>query len=190
MVLWGCRLRAFECGRAPCRRQRLSLAYVPMRPLTVLQAALAFSLLGSVLAVFVPTFIRNLSVSRMAEPLDGLSKLGGRATILATVRGVAQAYPESVGLTPADVPKGTAVQDPADLWLHPTWKELEFAPRQPHFFSYQFDSKNGPKRSHFTARAVGDLDGDGLYSQFEASGEYELGSEPVLNPIEIEREVE
>jgi hypothetical protein len=161
-----------------------------VRSFTVLQAAIGVSLIGSILAVFVPTFAKNLRISRLVEPMDGLAKIGSRATLLAASRGVASAYPASVELTPSDVPRGRAVEDAGDVWLHPTWRELEFAPSQPHFFSFQFDSKNGAKRSRFTARALGDLDGDGIFSQFELSGEFELGAEPVLNPIEVDREVE
>jgi hypothetical protein len=155
-----------------------------------LQAAFLVSLVGSVLAVFIPSFAKNLRISRMVEPMDGLSKIGARATLLAGTRGVASAYPASVELTPGDVPRGVPVHDAGDVWLHPTWKELDFSPGQPHCFSFQFDSKNGVKRSKFTARAVGDLDGDGIFSQFSVSGEFELGAEPMLNPIEIDHEVE
>jgi hypothetical protein len=161
-----------------------------VRSFSPLQVALLVSLLGSVLAVFVPAFAKNLRISRMVEPMDGLAKIGARATMLAATRPITEAYPASVGRTPEEVPRGTSVQDAGDVWLHPTWKELGFSPTQPHFYSFQFDSKNGPKRSKFTARAVGDLDGDGIFSQFEVSGEVASGEAPVLNPIEIDREVE
>ena len=40
--------------------------------MTALEAAVAFSILGSVLAVAIPAFVRDLHGSRFAEPVAGL----------------------------------------------------------------------------------------------------------------------
>lgn len=155
-----------------------------------MQAVVAAALLGSVVAVFAPAFAKNLRVSRLAEPLNGLKHIGARATLLASERAVHEAYPASVALTPAEVPKGVAVADDPAIWEHPTWVELGFRPAQPHYFSFQFISDNARRGSRFTARAQGDLDGDGEFSRFELIGEYLPGGEPHLLPMEIVREVE
>lgn len=151
---------------------------------------MAVSVLGSVLAVSVPAFVRNLHASRLAEPLEGLRLIGTNATRLAEQRGISRAYPESVPLTPGRVPSGESVEDPPETWSHPTWQALGFKLEHAHYFSFAFESQNGDERSTFTARAHGDLDGDGLHSAFELRGEYERGDEPVVFPIEIQREVE
>jgi hypothetical protein len=44
--------------------------------------------------------------------------------------------------------------------------------------------------ARFTARALGDLDGDGLFSTFKLEGEVVAGGAPVLFPLEMNREVE
>jgi hypothetical protein len=163
--------------------------FVFVSTFSVLQAAAAVSIGGSVLAVAVPSFLRNVHISRLAEPMDGLMQIGASASTLAAARGVSMAYPASVELTPSDVPRGVSVSDPEN-WQHPSWLELQFAPQQPHYYAFQFDSRNGAKRATFTARAMGDLDGDGLFSQFALSGEFRVDGEPMLNPLEIEREVE
>jgi type IV pilus assembly protein PilA len=95
-----------------------------------------------------------------------------------------------VELTPAEVPRGTRVQDPAGTWSHPTWVELEFALTVPHSFSFAFESHNAPGLALFRARAHGDLDGDGLHSTFEISGRSKDGAEPTVFPLDVQREVE
>lgn len=148
------------------------------------------SLTGSVLAVAVPAFVRNVRASRLAEPLDGLRHIGSAATLLARQKSVAEAYPASAPLTPSEVPAGESVEASGELWQHPTWEALGFRLSHGHYFSFAFESELGDEKSTFIARAHGDLDGDGLLSTFTVSGEAVRGSEPVLYPIEIQREVE
>jgi hypothetical protein len=73
-------------------------------------------------------------------------------------------------LTPAAVPPGRRVVDPTGTWDDPTWQALSFAVTDPHCYSYQYDSSGDMTAAMFTARAVGDLDGDGRYSTFERAG--------------------
>ena len=113
-----------------------------MRPLTPVEAALAFALVGSILAVSVPTFLRNLHASRMAEPLQGLEQIAGRAALLADTSPQAAAYPETAPLTPARVPRAELVQDPPGTWDHPTWRLLVFSFSVPHAYAFEFSSKN------------------------------------------------
>lgn len=160
-----------------------------VRSLTPLQAVVFVSIALSVLAVFVPAFARNLRVSRVAEAIDGLGQIGKQATLIAASRAVSQAYPPSVGLTPSEVPQAAVVSD-EKLWQAPTWLELGFAPRQPHRFAFQFDSENGYEKSSFRAVAYGDLDGDAIHSRFEITGEFKRGEQPVLFPLEMDRNVE
>lgn len=148
------------------------------------------SIVGSVLAVFIPAFTRHLHASRLVEPLDGLQAIGASATFLASQRPASEAYPTSVGLTPEQVPSGTSVEDPPGTWDHPTWQELGFRIERPHHFSFAFDSATVAGGSKFTARSHGDLDGDGLFSTFEVSGEFLPGKTPLLYPLEMDREVE
>jgi hypothetical protein len=161
-----------------------------MRSLTPLEAAVAVAALGSLLATALPAFVRNLHASRMVEPIDGLNRIATRATALAAGRAAHAAYPESVPLTPETVPRGERVTDPPGTWSHRTWLELGFEWTVPHSYSFVFDSKNAPGRAVFSARAHGDLDGDGNLSTFELSGESVDGAEPHVGSMEISREVE
>ncbi len=159
-----------------------------MRSLTPIESVVLLSVVGSVLAVFVPAFVRDLRASRLAEPLDGLSQIARNATAIATTEG---AYPASVGLTPEQVPEGQSVDDPEGTWEHPTWRALDFGFDRSHHFSFAFDSENQRGgMAEFTARAHGDLDGDGVFSTFRVSGQVSPGDQAVMFPIEMDREVE
>jgi hypothetical protein len=161
-----------------------------MRPLSPLESVALLSLAGSVLAVFVPTFVRQLHASRLVEPIEGLERIGARAAAMADGRAPKDAFPPSVGLTPKDVPAGHSVEDPEGTWDEPTWRELDFRLDRSHYYAFAFESENKPQRARFTARALGDLDGDGLFSTFKLEGEVEPGAAPVLYPLEMDREVE
>jgi hypothetical protein len=161
-----------------------------MRSLTPLQLAALVALLGSLAAVFVPEFLRNLHASRLAEPLEGLSHLSSRATMHAAGAPPLLAFPESAPRTPSQVPAGRSATDPAGTWAHPTWRLLSFEKTGPHFFSFEFESHLTKDGAHFMARAFGDLDGDGELSQFEVFGESRPGKEPMVYPVRIAREVE
>ena len=44
--------------------------------------------------------------------------------------------------------------------------------------------------AHFVATAHGDLDGDGVLSTFQITGESKRGAEPKVLPLDVHREVE
>jgi hypothetical protein len=154
------------------------------------EAASGVSILGSVLAIAVPTFVTNLHASRLIEPVEGLRRIAARATALATAEPAESAYPDSAQLTPERVPRGIPALDPPGTWGAPTWRLLDFSFSVPHSYGFAFESQNAPGRATFRAVAHGDLDGDGLLSTFEVSGESKDGEEPTTLPLESYREVE
>jgi len=158
-----------------------------MRALTL---AVVVSLGGTVAATMIPTFLRNVHASRMSEPVEGLKRIAARATLRASGLPTESAYPESVPFTPEVTPRAELVLDPPGTWDAPTWRALDFGFDAPHGYSFSFESKNGEASSSFTARARGDLDGDGVTSSFEISGSVVRGGEPTVQPLEVHREVE
>jgi hypothetical protein len=158
-----------------------------MRALSPIEAALAFAVTGSVLAVAVPEFVRGLHASRLAEPVDGLKRIAASAVALAAA---GSPFPPSVQLTPAEVPRGVRSDDPSGTWEHPTWKALGFGFDHPHAFSFSFESSQTPGGGHFRATAHGDLDGDGVVSTFEVEGEADANGARVLPGMYVDREVE
>ncbi len=153
--------------------------------------AVAFLAIGlSVLAVFVPAFARNLRVSRLTEAVDSLAHISKQATLIAASRKPGDAYPPSVGLTPAEVPQAQAVTDTnRDLATpHVVGAGLCARAAAPVFFRVRKQQRS--LGATFTARAKGDLDGDAILGEFEISGEYKPGERPVIFSLEMDREVE
>jgi hypothetical protein len=157
-----------------------------VRSLSLLEGAVGFAVAGSVLAVGVPAFFRDLHASRLVEPMSGLARISSAAAASAQREPVLSAYPPSAALTPA----GTALRDPPGTWEHPTWASLEFGFSTPHRYSFEFESECRSKRSRYRATARGDLDGDGQLSEFSVQGEVLEGRAPLTFPLEIHREIE
>jgi len=164
-----------------------------LRSWTPLELACAFAVGGSVLAVAVPAFSRNLSASKLTEPVDGLERIVVSAVAYAEARPHEISFPPSAPLTPAEVPRGVRSVDPPEAWEHLTWKSLGFRFDEPHAFAFRFDSSFHPDSRvfSFTATAHGDLDGDGSLSTFEVRAE-RLPGQPtrVLPGMQVEHEVE
>lgn len=96
--------------------------------------------------------------------------------------------PASVGTTPVmGVCCASAgqvcVPDPAQF--SGAWDDLRFEPTEPHRYMYSFQQNP----ASFTARAVGDLDCNGVYSTFEITGTYS-GSTVILSPLQVFAEEE
>jgi hypothetical protein len=172
------------------------------RTLSPVELAVAFALVGSVLAVALPTFVREFHASRLAEPVDGLKRIGASAVEYAQAHPFpvtpdgGQGFPPSAPMTPAVPPRGECEPDALGAWDEPGWKALDFrpvAPGAPHCFSFAFDSAVTPSRATFQAHAHGDLDGDGIPSTFQISGQYVDGDPrgPVVDPgMLVDSEVE
>ena len=161
-----------------------------MRSLSPVEAALCAAVGGSVLAVGIPAFVRDLHASRLVEPIDGLNRIAAAAAARASSESAVTPYPESVGRTPSVVPMGKPAQDPPGTWEHPTWASLGFGFSRPHSSSFELTSEGRGRRARYRAVAHGDLDGDGQLSEFSLRGEVAEGREPVTFPMEMYREIE
>jgi hypothetical protein len=170
---------------------------------SALEFAAAFAVGGSLLAVAVPTFLKNLTASKLTEPIDGLDRMVTSAVAYSARHPQEISFPPSSPLTPAEVPRGVRVVDPPEIWQHLTWLSLHFGfcptvEREkvvcvPHAFSFKLDTDRDPATGvmRFTATAHGDLDGDGIVSTFEVRGERAPGMPArVLPGMFIDREVE
>jgi hypothetical protein len=164
-----------------------SAIVVSVRSLSPVEAALCLAVGGSVLAVGVPAFVRDLHASRLVEPIDGLSRVAAAAAAFAERT---HGYPASAPRTPRDVPAGAPALDGPGVWEHPTWRSLGLSFSRPHSYSFEFESEKRGRRSRYVASAQGDLDGDGQLSSFSVRGELAEGQAPVTLPLEMRREVE
>ena len=188
-----------QMGRARTGRTGVSNVGRPSRSrargVTPLEAAVAFAIGGSLLAVAVPSFVRELHASRFAEPVNGLERLSGAALAYANDRPPTEAFPPTAPLTPPTPPRGTLLPDPAGAWEHASWQALGFRAvkdGESHAFAFGFDSARAPGRSTFVAHAHGDLNGNGVTSTFEMRGHFSVDEPaPVLEPgMYVDRETE
>jgi hypothetical protein len=161
-----------------------------VRSLSAVETVTIVAVVGSVLSATIPAFVANLRASRLSEPVEALNQIALHATLYAIGRPVRVAYPASVNLTPAKVPAGQRVVDPPGTWEHPTWRRLDFRILGPHGFSYEFESQLAPNLASFSVRAHGDLDGDGVTSTFEITGDSRASEEPRVGELRVYREVE
>ncbi|AKF06875.1 hypothetical protein [Sandaracinus amylolyticus] len=148
---------------------------------TFLQVAAVVAVVGSLLAAFVPTYVRQLRLSKISEASEHLALMHMRAAAYFaaehdTERGPARhCLPPAAGPTPA-----TPSVEPVEVaWDGSTldaatWTALGFAPERPVRFSYAFEPatdgcglRSAEGTYLVTFRANGDLDGDGVRSVFE-----------------------
>ena len=178
--------------------------------LTLIEVALFLCLLGVVSAVSVPTFLRALRTSKMAEAPLELSRIyAAVAAYYATPQPASSAsapradadtsggrlrcLPEAAGPTPSQPSKDpTQIAFAADDTPGaPTWRAIAYQPSAPIRYRYSLlpgdaGCGNLAEDSHGQAvlslRAEGDLDGDGVLSQFERSATIRQG-ELALDPL-------
>ena len=84
-----------------------------MHRFSPVELAIGAAVLGSLLAVAVPAFSRDLHASRFVEPTDGLARLGASAIAYAEANG---RFPESAPLTPTAPPRGKKDVDAPGTW--------------------------------------------------------------------------
>jgi type II secretory pathway pseudopilin PulG len=149
----------------------------------MVEAALLVAVVGSLLAILVPTFVRHIRTTKTAEAAVELQRLHGRAVAYfeaahPTDEGVLgrRCLPKGAGPAPAE-----PSQEPVEVDFsapstpgHATWKALGFQPPDPIRYRYTFvpervgcGLEGGDGRTVLLLRAEGDLDGDGVLSRYE-----------------------
>ncbi len=168
---------------------------------TLVEAALVVCVAGVLLAVFVPTFIRELRTSKIGEASNQLAAMHeASAAYYATRHRVeggirrTRCLPPAAGPTPSEPSQDPIVVDFTDEELpgRETFAALGWAPERGLRYRYSFSPvKDGcdllPQgdRALLTLRAEGDLDGDGKLSLFERQAS--ANEEGELIPIGVLR---
>jgi type IV pilus assembly protein PilA len=188
-----------ELGAGSAQTARVPRRSSHLRGLTLIEVTLLVSLLGIVLAVGIPAFVRGLRTSKTEEPPRELERMyRAIAAYYDTPQNTAagqrtHCLPDPAGPTP-DKPE----REPKPVVFAnaetsaATWRALGYEPAEPIRYRYSFlplragcgvlpsDSRG---EAVLTLRAEGDLDGDGVLSTFERTAvtrEGELSLEPVL----------
>lgn len=133
-----------------------------MTRLTPVEIAATVSVLACTLVVVIPACARSVRMSRTAEATENLETISRAFALHGNDPGLTLPTP----LTPALVPRGSAVSDPPGTWDHPTWRALGFSIPEDnsHWFSYMLDARE--PAHEVQAIAHGDLDGDGVLSTY------------------------
>jgi type II secretory pathway pseudopilin PulG len=169
---------------AQSRKARSSARRRARRGLTLIEAALVISLVGVLIAAFVPTFLAHVRTSKVAEATERLASLHAHALAYyaaqhAAGRGClplsAAPYPTEPSAEPVPVDFASDAAG-ADTWrvLGATAPAAQGAPLSLRY-SYEVEvplpgCRERPVRAAaITLRARGDLDGDGEHSLLERS---------------------
>ncbi|MFW6067478.1 MAG: pilus assembly FimT family protein [Myxococcota bacterium] len=151
--------------------------------LTFVEVALLIAVVGSLLAVFVPTFVAHLRSSKTAEAAEQLARLHEHAAAYflrahpqdSGIMGW-QCLPEAAGPAPAEPSEDPVPVDFTDPEMpgHATWQALGWQPEERLRYRYTFAPEQAgcglrapDGEPVLTLRAEGDLDGDGTLSTFE-----------------------
>jgi type II secretory pathway pseudopilin PulG len=123
------------------------------------------AVVGILAAVATPAFMKYMRKAKTSEATQGIKRIydGGRAYYLEHHK-----MPKSVPLTPAEGEccKSGAGECAAGSIDWKAWKDIGFSIDGPTHYAYELDAD----ATGFTARAIGDLDCDGIYSTFEFAG--------------------
>jgi len=155
---------------------------------TLVELMIVVVILGILAAVAIPAFSRYVKRGKTSEATASIASMyrlqlsyyentqeRSSATTFATCPTLPAAAP-SASKYPANV----------TLWMNiSAWNTLGFVLERPHYYQYSTDGSN----TAMTARAVGDIDGDGTTSTFERSatlnsGEIQGAQIRIVNELE------
>ncbi len=148
---------------------------------TLLDLLVTVCILALFASVAVPAFRRysrrtraQMALPRLQRMCDGARSYyeeSGRLARSLAGRDGAKRFPESTAVTPTRrcCEAGSKGRCLGTDWDQPTWRALGFDLRS-HRYRYQFLSSGLGPKARFTARALGDLDCDGVQSTYERIG--------------------
>ncbi len=142
------------------------------------------AIIGILAAVAIPSFLKYGRRSRTSEATLNVRKLfDGSVAYYAAEHAdrdgvvLPHQFPGTVAsssgtaASACDAGASRKIVPIPQAWKHPTWQGLNFAIDDPHYYVYSYESEGVGIAAHFSARATGDLDCNGVTSTFERVGE-------------------
>lgn len=148
----------------------LSKMHRARKGFTLIELMIVVAIIGILAAVAVPQFLKYVKRTKTSEAMNHIRKIYDGEMAYFDVDHVGRtgsrvsAQFVSAGPEPSAVPTGTRS---AGDWSGASWVALKFAIDSPVLFRYSAVASGTGIASSFTARAEGDLDGDGQTSLFE-----------------------
>jgi type II secretory pathway pseudopilin PulG len=147
------------------------------------------AIIGILASIATPAFIKYVKQSKTTEATVNLKTMGdGASSYYQTEHFDDEGLPvlerqfpgpNAESKHPASVPAGTKTPIDTAAWQATPWFELNFSVSKPHYYQYAYQRMTN---SSFSARAKGDLDGDGTESLFVVSGVADASGEVSLSP--------
>ena len=173
------------------------------RGFTLVELMIVVVILGVLAAVAVAAFTRYVKRSKAAEASTNLGAIYHAEVTYYDHSG--ERYEESGfvtidELTPNDSPGSAKYPANVALWTaREDWAALGFALATAHYYAYMVDGPGGGggegmptlgPGDAFTARAIGNLDGDAVQSTYSVAGTIAPSGELQRDPLEIVDELE
>ena len=144
-----------------------------MAGFTLVELMIVVVILGILAAVAIPAFTRYVKRSKTSEAQGNIAKIyQGQLTYYQRNLERGGTLFVNASALPATAPGSAKFPANVDQWnANSDWANIGFSLDSAHY--YQYTSPGGA--TGFTARATGNLDGDGTYSTFERTGTYSNG---------------
>ena len=146
---------------------------------TLLELMIVVAIIGLLASIAIPSFMHYIAKARSTEARMHIEKIYNGARVYwmepHAQAGVVGSLPPQLPVSKAATPAlrccvisgvgSRCVPEPTQ-WQDPTWVAVQFSMDDPHYYQYEFTAS----ATQFTARAIGDLDCDGVTSSYSMVG--------------------
>jgi len=149
-------------------------------------AAMVIPAIGVAAAVAIPAFMKYIRKSKTTEAPMNVRRLADASVAYYEEH---HTFPPSTDWTPAGgccrFPGGKCPPQPGH-WTGKTWPALAFTVEDPFYYQYRYTSERG----HFVAEARGDLNCDGVFSNYKREGTVDTQGNVHVSGLAVVNDIE